>query len=93
MPRGVKGSGPFSKHPLPPQAAEPAPLADEPAGGDAPPLPFHHRNNPAKLSGEALRKLGHQWGLAWSQMESMDDNKLRMQLAAIAHRRADERWT
>jgi hypothetical protein len=45
-----------------------------------------HRENPEKLSGEALKKLGHQRGLALSQMAQMSDAKIREQLRYVAYR-------
>lgn len=44
------------------------------------------RENPAKLSGEALRNLGHSRGLARSLMEGMDDEKVRRELSFVIAR-------
>lgn len=54
------------------------------------PLSAADRENPDKLSGEALRKLAHQRGIARSEAERMDDDKLRMQLRYIIHRQYAE---
>lgn len=38
------------------------------------------RENPAKLSGEALRTLAHRRGISLSELQRMDDGKIRQQL-------------
>lgn len=49
------------------------------------------RENPDKLTGEALRDLAHRRGIARSESARMTDEKLRMQLRYIVHRQyADE---
>ncbi len=53
-------------------------------------LPAHHRENPDKLTGEALRALAHRHGLARSTLEGMQDDKIREQLKYLAYRRASE---
>jgi hypothetical protein len=50
------------------------------------PLSLSDRENPDKLSGDALRELGHRHGLARSQMASMDDAKVRRELNYLIHR-------
>lgn len=62
--------------PAPPVAAEPLSAAD--------------RENPAKLTGEALRALAHRRGVARSEAETMSDEKLRMQLRYITQRQYAE---
>lgn len=64
-------------------AASVAPPATELSAAD--------RENPGKLSGEALRRLAHQRGISRSEAESMSDEKLRLQLLYITNRQyADE---
>ena len=48
------------------------------------------RENPDKISGEALRKLAHSRGLAKSTLETMPDEKIREQLRYITHRQYDD---
>lgn len=48
------------------------------------------RENPDKLTGEALRKLAHSRGLAKSMLETMPDEKIREQLRYITHRQYDD---
>lgn len=42
------------------------------------------RENPAKLSGEPLRRLAHQLGIAKSELARMDDEKVRLQIRTIS---------
>lgn len=42
--------------------------------------------NPAKLSGEALRKLAHNRGMSRSEMAGMEDAKVRTQLKYLTYR-------
>ena len=44
------------------------------------------RENPEKLSGSDLRELAHRRGLARSELERMDDDKIRVQLRYLAQR-------
>jgi hypothetical protein len=62
-------------------ATQPAPPAAEPERMTAADLA-----NPAKLSGEALRKLAHNRGMSRSEMERMDDAKVRTQLKYLTYR-------
>ena len=49
------------------------------------------RENPDKLTGDALRALAHRRGVSRSEAERMDDAKLRLQLRYITNRQyADE---
>jgi hypothetical protein len=48
------------------------------------------RENPEKLSGSALRDLAHKRGLARSEVERMDDDKIRTQLRYLTHRQYDD---
>lgn len=75
--------------PPPAPKAPPAPPKAK-AESTEPPLSAADRENPDKLSGEALRKLAHQRGIARSEAERMDDDKLRMQLRYIIHRQYAE---
>lgn len=43
------------------------------------------RENPSKLTGDALRELAHRRGLAKSQLPSMSDEKIREQLRYITY--------
>ena len=71
----------------PPPAEPPAPLAPPPA---KPELSAADRENPNKLTGEALRRLAHQRGIARSESEGMSDEKLRTQLSYIINRQYAE---
>lgn len=46
--------------------------------------------NPAKLSGEPLRKLAHGLGMSKSEMAGMDDARIRVQLKYLTHRRYED---
>lgn len=70
--------------------AAPAPLADAAPQDAEHDLPFHHRENPNKLSGEKLREFAHKNGLARSVLETMSDEKIRQQLQFVAYRRASQ---
>lgn len=48
------------------------------------------RENPEKLAGSALRDLAHKRGLARSEVERMDDDKIRIQLRYLTHRQYDD---
>ena len=48
------------------------------------------RENPEKLSGSDLRELAHRRGLARSEVERMDDDKIRIQLRYLTHRQYDD---
>ena len=48
------------------------------------------RENPEKLSGSDLRVLAHRRGLARSDIERMDDDKIRTQLRYVTHRQYDD---
>jgi hypothetical protein len=52
---------------------------------DAPVLSAAHRENPEKLSGQALKDLGHRRGLSKSAMDSMSDERIRMELRYLAY--------
>lgn len=44
------------------------------------------RENPDKLSGDALRQLAHKRGIARSTLPTMTDEKIRTELRYLAHR-------
>lgn len=48
------------------------------------------RENPEKLAGSDLRSLAHKRGLSRSEVERMDDDKIRMQLRYLTHRQYDD---
>lgn len=48
------------------------------------------RENPGKLSGEALRELAHRRGLAKSSLADMTDEKIREQLRYIVQRQYED---
>lgn len=48
------------------------------------------RENPEKLAGSDLRDLAHKRGLARSELERMDDDKIRVQLRYLTHRQYDD---
>lgn len=49
------------------------------------------RENPEKLTGSDLRTLAHRRGIARSEVERMDDEKIRIQLRYLTYRQyADE---
>lgn len=48
------------------------------------------RENPEKLSGSALHELAHRRGLARSEIEKMDDEKIRTQLRYLTYRQYDD---
>lgn len=48
------------------------------------------RENPEKLTGSDLRALAHRRGLARSDIERMDDDKIRTQLRYLTHRQYDD---
>jgi len=71
----------------------------EPQGGtavllesvpEAVPMRATDRDFPNRLSGDALRELAHQRGLARSSLDSMSDTKIREQLRYILQRQYEE---
>lgn len=67
--------------------AESALLAAKESGDaqQGPPLSAAHRENPEKLTGQALKDLGNRRGLSRSAMESMSDEKIRTELRYLAY--------
>ncbi len=57
--------------------------------GEASALPAYQRENPNKLEGQALRDLAHKQGLARSEVATMSDEKIRVQLRYLAYSRAE----
>jgi hypothetical protein len=57
-----------------------------PAVADTPHLSATDRDNPAKVSGQELRVLAHQKGMARSLLDGMSDHKIREQLRYITQR-------
>lgn len=57
--------------------------------GPAQALSAADRENPEKLSGGDLRALAHRRGLARSDVERMDDEKIRTQLRYLTYRQYD----
>ena len=53
-------------------------------------LPAYQRENPGKLEGQALRDLAHRHGMAKSELATMPDEKIRIQLKYVAYRIASE---
>lgn len=73
---------------LPPAPPPPPPQA---APSEQPRMSAADLANPAKLTGEALRKLAHRNGVSRSEASTMSDEKLRLQLRYITNRQyADE---
>lgn len=63
------------------RSAKPSPASAE--------LSAHDRENPDKLTGEALRVLAHRKGLARSTLPGMSDDKIREQLKYLTYRQYD----
>ena len=57
---------------------------------EAVPVRATDRDFPNRLSGDALRELAHQRGLARSSLDSMTDTKIREQLRYILQRQYEE---
>ena len=53
-------------------------------------VPAYHREHPDKLTGQALRDLAHRKGMAKSELASMSDEKIRLQIRYIDYRRSAE---
>ncbi len=62
----------------------------ETAVPEAVPVRATERDFPNRLSGDALRELAHQRGLARSSLDSMTDTKIREQLRYILQRQYEE---
>ena len=57
---------------------------------EAVPVRATDRDFPNRLSGDALRELAHQRGLARSSLDTMTDTKIREQLRYILQRQYEE---
>lgn len=78
---------------LPQDAATglPSPVEPVAASDISPPvLSASDRENPNKLSGQALRDLAHRRGLAKSLLPSMSDEKIRTELRYLTYRQYDD---
>ena len=73
---------------LEPQGETAVPLED--VLSEAVPLRATDRDFPNRLSGDALRELAHQRGLARSSLDTMTDTKIREQLRYILQRQYEE---
>lgn len=72
------------------EAQETAQLEVAPLEPTIPPLSASDRENPAKLTGAALRELAHRRGLAKSQLPSMSDEKIREQLRYMTYNQYEQ---
>lgn len=54
-------------------------------------LPAQHREHPRFLGGEALKQLAHRRGLARSECDRLDDERLRVQLNYLISRQYRDR--
>jgi hypothetical protein len=68
-------------HPPPPAQAPEAAKPEQPRMSAA------DLSNPAKLTGDALKKLAHSLGMAKSELARLDDDKIRVQLKYLTHRK------
>jgi hypothetical protein len=73
------------QQPLPPVLAVVAPIV-APAAPAAAVLSAADRENPDKLTGEALHALAHRRGLARSAIERLSDEKIRTELRYLTYR-------
>lgn len=80
-PRKIRPMDEASALPIAEQATETA--------GEASALPAYQREHPDKLSGQALRDLAHRHGMAKSELATMPDEKIRIQLRYIAYNRSE----
>lgn len=77
---------------LAPDAATGQPSPVEPVAAPSisePVLSASDRENPNKLSGQALRVLAHRRGLARSMLPGMSDEKIRTELRYLTYRQYD----
>jgi hypothetical protein len=98
VPPAETSAAPALVEPDAPPAADPNPTspADPQADPPAPPLAAEpelnawQKENPTFLSGAALRELAHRRGLSLSEMDRMDDDKVRQQLRILEAHRSEE---
>jgi hypothetical protein len=78
----------FKKAPQPEQAqtASAEGAGPSPIPSHEPVLSAQDRENPTKLTGEALRTLAHRRGLSRSELDRLSDEKIREQLRFVTHR-------
>lgn len=76
---------PKKRAPAKPRAQQPQQQAQA-----EPVLSSGDRENPSKLTGQALRELAHRRGLAKSILADMSDEKIRTELRYITHRQYGE---
>lgn len=74
----------------PQDAQETAQLDGAQPEPNIPPLSASDRENPDKLSGDALRALAHRRGLARSTLPSMSDEKIREQLRYMTYNQYEQ---
>lgn len=90
---GARGPKPGWKKPAAKSsgsAVRPVSVSARKAPDTTEPLSAADRENPEKLSGEPLRKLAHNRGIARSELENLTDEKIREQLRYRVHRQYEE---
>ena len=75
---------------LEPQGETPGVQVQTAVVAESVPVRATDRDFPNRLSGDALRELAHQRGLAKSSLDSMTDTKIREQLRYILQRQYEE---
>jgi len=75
---------------LEPQGETPGVQVQTAVVAESVPVRATDRDFPNRLSGDALRELAHQRGLARSSLDSMTDTKIREQLRYILQRQYEE---
>ena len=75
---------------LEPQGETPGVQLQTAVVAESVPVRATDRDFPNRLSGDALRELAHQRGLAKSSLDSMTDTKIREQLRYILQRQYEE---
>ena len=75
---------------LEPQGETPGVQVQTAVVSESVPVRATERDFPNRLSGDALRELAHQRGLARSSLDSMTDTKIREQLRYILQRQYEE---
>lgn len=63
---------------------------DEASCDDLSRLPAYQRENPEKLTGEALRNVAYRSGISRSELSRLSDEKIREQMRYIEYRRAHD---
>ena len=75
---------------LEPQGETPGVQVQTAVVSESVPVRATDRDFPNRLSGDALRELAHQRGLARSSLDTMTDTKIREQLRYILQRQYEE---